>query len=64
MSNFSVLSLLGRKSSDKEKEKKSLADNCSNKKIHYPSSGEDDADDIDETEQFPEVKKENCRFQI
>ena len=57
LSNFSVLSLLGRRSPDKEKEKQSLADNSSQKEIHFPSNGEDVTEDVDQAEQSSQVIK-------
>ena len=57
LSNFSVLSLLARKSPDREKEKQSLADNSSQKEIHFPSNGEDVTEDIDQAKQSSQVIK-------
>ena len=57
-SNFSVLSLLSRKSPDKEEEKQSPADNSSQKEIYYPSSEDDvaeEGDEVDKTEQSQQV---------
>ena len=62
--NFSVLSLLGRKSPTKEKENKILAGTCSEKDKYFPCSGEDeekredgeDSKDDDSDKQFSQVK--------
>ena len=59
-SNFSVLSLLSRKSPDKEEEKQSPAKYHSQKQIHFPSSRnyvEEEGDMVDEVEQSQQVKK-------
>ena len=61
--NFSVLSLLGRKSPDKERENKILAGNCSEKEKYFPCSreneegreGREDNKDDDPTDQFSQV---------
>ena len=62
LSNFSVLSLLARKSPDNEKEKQFLEENCSQKEIHFPSGGEDVSEEKDELDpldqaQSPQVGK-------
>ena len=61
LSNFSVLSLLGRRSPDnKEEEKQSLADNSSNKEIHFPSSEDyvaEEGIEVDKVEQSRQVGK-------
>ena len=60
LSNFSVLSLLSRKSPDKEEEKQSPAKNHSQKQIHFHSSRndvEEEGDEVDEAEQSQKVRK-------
>ena len=60
LSNFSVLSLLSRKSPNKEEEKQSPAKNHSQKQIHFPSSRndvEEEGDEVDEAEQSQKVRK-------
>ena len=57
--NFSVLSLLARKTPDKEKEKQSQGGNCSEGDKQFPSSGEDvtvEKDEVDTAEQFAQEK--------
>ena len=61
--NFSVLSLLGRKSPDKERENKILAGNCSEKEKYFPCNreneegreGREDNKDDNPTEHFSQV---------
>ena len=60
LSNFSVLSLLGRRSPEKEEEKQSLTDNSLNKEIHFPSSEDyvaKEGDELDKVEQSRQVGK-------
>ena len=67
LSNFSVLSLLGRRSPDKEKEKQSLADKSSHKEIYFPSSEDDVAEEgheVDKAEQSQQVGKGNSSLHI
>ena len=62
LSNFSVLSLLSRKSPDKEEEKQSPAEYHSQKQFHFPSNGDDVAekgDEVDDVEQSQQVIKGN-----
>ena len=53
--NFSVVSLLARKCPDKVKEKQYLAENCTQKDIHFPSSGEELAVDEEEVADAEQV---------
>ena len=67
LSNFSVLSLLGRKSPVKEKENRSLADSSSHKEIFFPSSENDVAEEgyeLDKAEQSQQVGKGNSSLHI
>ena len=61
LSNFSVLSLLGRRSPDnKEEEKQSLVYNSSNEEIHFPSSEDyvaEEGIEVDKVEQSRQVGK-------
>ena len=57
LSNFSVLSLLGRKSPDKEEEKQSLADKSSHKEIYFPSSEDDVAEEGDEVDKVDKAEQ-------
>ena len=59
LSNFSVLSLLSRKSPDKEEEKQSPAEYYSQKQFHFPSNGDDVAEEGDEVDKVD--KPEQCR---